>query len=46
MARQVDVDNPFNQAAVTVKNVYTGKPISHHEAFNMGVVATLKAVKE
>ncbi len=46
MARQINVNNPINSVATTLKNVYSGKLISHHEAFNMGVVATLKAVKE
>ena len=35
--------NPFNPAAVTVKD-RNGKPISHHEAFNLGADAQRETI--
>ncbi len=37
--------NPFNPAAITVKNIFGGKPISHNEAYEAGADAMLEALK-
>ena len=46
MWRPEDLKNPFSPAAITVRNVFGGKPISHYEAFEYGADAMLEALRK
>ena len=46
MWRPEDLKNPFSPAAITVRNVFGDKPISHYEAFEYGADAMLEALRE